>query len=33
VVYAVVDRGSRIAVFAIVCSMLLARFLPLDRFL
>jgi 4-hydroxybenzoate polyprenyltransferase/phosphoglycolate phosphatase-like HAD superfamily hydrolase len=33
VVYAVVNRGSRITVAAIVCTMLLARFLPLERFL
>lgn len=33
VVYAVVNRGSRMTVIAIVFSMLLARFLPLDRFL
>ncbi|MGZ5056284.1 MAG: UbiA family prenyltransferase [Methylobacter sp.] len=28
IVYAIVDRGSRTTVIAIVCSMLLARFLP-----
>jgi 4-hydroxybenzoate polyprenyltransferase len=33
VVYAVVNRGSRITVIAIVCTMLLARFLPLDYLL
>lgn len=33
VVYAAVNSGSRITVIAIVCSMLLARFLPLERFL
>ncbi|MGZ8294360.1 MAG: UbiA family prenyltransferase [Telluria sp.] len=33
VVYAVVNRGSRITLAAILCTMLLARFLRLDRFL
>lgn len=33
VVYAVVNRGSRVTVIAIVCSMLLARFLPVDTLL
>lgn len=33
VVYAIINRGSRMTVIAIVCTMLLARALPLNRFL